>query len=143
MRLQHFFSSLSLVTVRGFFLLVIKIPIQFIQLILGCELLRLKKTEKLPINYINFKGEIMITGQSIKIIRKKEVLTITGLSKSSLHLRINDETMVPSISLGERAVGFIESEVQAVLAAMVAGKNKDELRLLVRDLVAKRQQLAA
>jgi prophage regulatory protein len=83
----------------------------------------------------------MTTGQTIKILRKKEVLAITGLSKSSLHLRINDETMVPSISLGERAVGFIENEVQAVLASMVAGKSKDELRDLVRDLVTKRQQI--
>ena len=85
----------------------------------------------------------MITGQSIKIIRKKEVLTITGLSKSSLHLRINDGTMVPSISLGQRAVGFIENEVQAVLSAMVAGRSKDDIRTLVNNLVIQRQQAAA
>jgi prophage regulatory protein len=83
----------------------------------------------------------MTTGQTIKILRKKDVLELTGLSKSSLHLRINDGTMVPSISLGERAVGFVNIELQAVLAAMVTGKSKDELRSLVRDLVTKRQQL--
>jgi prophage regulatory protein len=85
----------------------------------------------------------MTTGQTIKILRKKEVLELTGLSKSSLHLRINDGTMVPSISLGERAVGFIEFEIQAVLSAMVAGKKKRDIQALVSSLVTQRQQSAA
>ncbi len=81
--------------------------------------------------------------QTLKIIRKPEVLSMTGLSRTTHQTRINDGLMPPPISLGERAVGFILHETQAVLAAMASGKSKDDIRALVSYLVDQRQQLAA
>lgn len=85
----------------------------------------------------------LVKPQTIKIIRKPEVLSITGLSKTTLQTRINEGLMPPSISLGERAVGFLDHETQAVMRFIAAGKSKDEIRALVSYLVEQRQQAAA
>ncbi len=78
----------------------------------------------------------------LNIIRRPEVLTLFGFSKSTLFYREQDGLMVPPISLGGRACGYLEHECQAVLKALVAGKSKYEIRQLVRNLVAQRQQAA-
>ena len=77
----------------------------------------------------------------LKLIRKPEVLALTCISKSNLHLKISDGMYCPPISIGDRAVAFIEQEVLAVVAAQVMGKSKSEIRTLVKELVAQRQNL--
>ncbi len=76
-----------------------------------------------------------------KIVRKKDVLALTGLSKSTLYNRINDNLFCPSISLGPRAVGFIYKEVEAVTNAMMAELSPDEIRQLVSKLISERRSL--
>ena len=76
---------------------------------------------------------------SVRIMRKPETLKKLGLSKSTLHARINDGLLPPPVSLGARAVGFIEHEIEAVLAAIVAEKSNDEIKNLVSNLVLERQ----
>lgn len=44
-------------------------------------------------------------------IRLRTVLKRTGLSRSSIYLRIAQGTFPRAVSLGERAVGWIEAEV--------------------------------
>lgn len=77
-----------------------------------------------------------------KVIRRPSVLALFGFSKTTLFNREQEQLMVPPISLGGRACGYLEHECQAVLKALVAGKSKDEIRQLVCDLVAQRQQAA-
>jgi prophage regulatory protein len=74
-----------------------------------------------------------------QIIRKDEVLNSLGLSKSTLHNRIADGLMTPSISLGGRAVGFLKFEVETVLAAYVQGNTNEEIKKLILMLVKSRQ----
>ena len=76
-----------------------------------------------------------------KMLRKKEILNIIGLSRTSLQIRISEGLLPPPVSLGYRAVGFIEREYQIVLSAMAAGKSKQEIKSLVNELMIKRQQL--
>lgn len=78
----------------------------------------------------------------LKIIRKTEVLEASSYKKSTLYTRIKAGLMPPPISLGgARAVGWIEHEVQTVIAAMCAGKSPDEIKQLVTKLIAKRTEL--
>lgn len=77
--------------------------------------------------------------QPLRIMRRPEVLTQTGLSKSTLQLRINNGLFCPPVSLGNRAVGFISSEINAVLNALFAEKSNDEIRVLVLSLIEQRQ----
>lgn len=74
-----------------------------------------------------------------RIERKPEVITKTGLSRSTLHLRIKQGLFVPPISLGARAVGWLSFETDAILGAMIAGKASNEIRALVEKLIAERK----
>lgn len=46
------------------------------------------------------------------ILRLPEVKSRTGLSRSTIYLRIKEGSFPTPISLGDRAVGWIDSEIQ-------------------------------
>ena len=47
------------------------------------------------------------------ILRLPKVKAITGLSRSTIYLRMSEGTFPKHISLGSRAVGWLKSEVNA------------------------------
>jgi prophage regulatory protein len=53
------------------------------------------------------------------ILRLPAVKARTGLSRSTIYLRIAAGTFPAPVSLGARAVGWIESEIDAWLSTMV------------------------
>ncbi|HCE2446401.1 TPA: AlpA family transcriptional regulator [Vibrio parahaemolyticus] len=61
---------------------------------------------------------------SHKIIRLPEVVEITGLSRSTIYLRMSKGDFPQSISLGERAVGWLESDVEGWLEACVVASRE-------------------
>lgn len=75
-----------------------------------------------------------------QLIRRPEVIQLTGLSKSSLYNRINDGLFTPPISLGARAVAFVASEVDAVILAMIQEQPPEEIKALVSNLIQQRKQ---
>lgn len=86
--------------------------------------------------------EAYLSRQSeLRLIKKAEVLKLASFSNSTLHLRINAGLMPPSVSLGGRAVAFVQHEIQAVLAALVAGQTNEEIMYLITELVNLRQDL--
>lgn len=46
-----------------------------------------------------------------KILRLPQVISLTGLSRSSIYLRIKHKHFPRPISLGGRAVGWVEQDV--------------------------------
>ena len=76
----------------------------------------------------------------ITLTRKPAVLTGFGISKSTLHNRINDKLVTPPISIGPRSVAWPSNEIESLIAAQIAGKTPDEIRLLVKVLVEKRTE---
>ena len=58
------------------------------------------------------------------MLRFPTVKARTGLSRSTIYLRISRGTFPASVSLGGRAVGWIEAEVQAWLAARIAERRQ-------------------
>lgn len=50
--------------------------------------------------------------KDLKIMKRKEVELVTGLSRSSIYARIELGTFPKAIRLGVRAVGWLESEIQ-------------------------------
>ncbi len=78
----------------------------------------------------------------IRFIRLPELLHLSGRSKTTNQNLIKQGLMPPSISLGDRSIGFIESEVNQVLAAMAAGKSQEEIKALVAYLVENRHRYA-
>lgn len=77
-----------------------------------------------------------------KIIRRPSTLERVGCSKTTLHSLEKRKLFVSSISIGERAVGYLEHEVQALIAARAANKSDEEIRLLVVKLEEQRKQTA-
>jgi prophage regulatory protein len=74
------------------------------------------------------------------ILRLPAVKTESGLSRSTLYLRIAQGLWTKPISLGGRSVGWPASEVITLNAARIAGKTDDEIRTLVQILEADRKR---
>ena len=64
-----------------------------------------------------------INQEKLTILRRKQVENRTGLSRSTIYLRIQEGTFPKPIKLGERAVGWLENEIEAWLAARMEIRN--------------------
>jgi prophage regulatory protein len=73
------------------------------------------------------------------ILRLPDIKTSTGLSRSTIYLRIAQGVFTKPVSLGGRAVGWPSNEVVALNAARIAGKTDGEVRDLVVKLEAARK----
>lgn len=67
--------------------------------------------------------------QPLVILRRKQVEAKTGLSRSSIYDRLNpkassyDASFPAPVSLGEKAVGWIESEIDQWIAGRIAASR--------------------
>lgn len=77
------------------------------------------------------------------ILRLPFVKTCSGLSRSTLYLRIAQGLWPKPVKLGPRAVGWPSNEVEMMNAARIAGKTNEDIRQLVTRLEAARTQLVA
>ena len=59
------------------------------------------------------------------ILRLPTVKAITGLSRSTIYLRMSEGTFPEKISLGSRAVGWLETEVQDLLDERISLSRKE------------------
>ena len=61
--------------------------------------------------------------QKLYILRRRQVENRTGLSRSTIYLRIQEGTFPKPISLGLRAVGWLESEIEAWLTSRIEQRD--------------------
>lgn len=59
----------------------------------------------------------------MRIIRLNEVINKTGLKKTSIYKLINNKAFPEAIALGERAVGWLESEIDSWITERVRQRN--------------------
>jgi len=76
------------------------------------------------------------------ILRLPAVLRKRGRSRSAHYLDIQEGLFTHPVSIGSRAVGWPEHEVDAINAARIAGKTDSEIRRLVRKLEVARKASA-
>jgi len=76
------------------------------------------------------------------ILRLPTVKSESGLSRSTIYLRIAQGLWTKPVSLGARAVGWPSSEVATLNAARISGKSNSEIRDLVVKLEAARKTAA-
>ncbi len=74
------------------------------------------------------------------LLRLPAVMNATGLSRSTLYLRIKQQLLPPPVKIGERCAAWPSHEIEAINAARIAGKPDEEIRELVNQL---QQQRAA
>jgi prophage regulatory protein len=58
------------------------------------------------------------------ILRLPAVKIRTGLSRSTIYLRVSQGVFPKPVSLGGRAVGWVEAEIQSWLAERIAARRK-------------------
>lgn len=79
----------------------------------------------------------------LRILRIKEVLFLRGLPKATFYEQVKNKLMTPPVSLGLRSVGWPEHEVDEINRALISGASMEQIKQLVCELTAQRQQLAA
>ncbi len=80
--------------------------------------------------------------KKLAIIRRKQLEQRMGIGRSTIYLRINQSLITSPVSLGANSVGWPEHEIDAILAARIAGKSDDEIKVLVSELEAARKLAA-
>ena len=75
----------------------------------------------------------------IQIVKQPSLLKQFSFSKSTLFSQIKQGLMPKPIPLGDRAVGYLQHELDAVLSARIAGKSNEKIKELVNSLVTKRK----
>lgn len=68
----------------------------------------------------------------MRIIRLKEVLDSTGLARSTVYKYIAEGAFPKPVSLGDRAVGWVESEVHEWILARIEQRDEQEAVVLKR-----------
>ena len=78
------------------------------------------------------------------ILRLQEVKKVFGYrSNASVYTAIRSGLFPRGVAIGQRAKGWPDYEVNAIVESRVAGATDDELRELVRQLEFKRTELKA
>jgi prophage regulatory protein len=77
------------------------------------------------------------------VLRLPQVIAKTRLSRATIYALQSQGVFPPSFNLSARAVGWFESEIDAVLAARAAGDDVGAIRALISSLVAARPRAAA
>ncbi len=61
--------------------------------------------------------------KTVCIIRLRETIEKTGLSRSTIYNLINAGSFVPKIQISTRAIGFLESEIDEWIAGRIAASK--------------------
>lgn len=59
-----------------------------------------------------------------RILRLPEVMSRTGLSRSTIYLKVSQGTFPLPVNLGPRAVGWVEAEVQEWLKQQIEASRE-------------------
>lgn len=62
-----------------------------------------------------------------RILRLPDVMATTGLSRSTIYLRISKGEFPKQISLGGRAIGFVASDINDWLNQKIEASRKTDL----------------
>ncbi|WP_114633425.1 AlpA family transcriptional regulator [Vibrio splendidus] len=65
-----------------------------------------------------------------RLMRLKEVIQITGISRSSLYKYLNEGKFPPPVSLGARSVAWVDHEIQAWITTKMKQRNNKTIQCL-------------
>lgn len=74
----------------------------------------------------------------ITLLPMKAATVATRLSRASFYNRIREGLMPRPVKVGERLSAWPDHEIEAVNAATIAGKSRDEIKALVATLERQR-----
>ncbi|EIV8609174.1 AlpA family transcriptional regulator [Vibrio sp. Isolate23] len=62
----------------------------------------------------------------MRFLRLKEVMEKTALSRSAIYRKMKDEDFPTTISLGDRAVAWVESEIEEWMELCLSKRDNQE-----------------
>ena len=74
----------------------------------------------------NHMGTNNIGGRPMRFLKLKEVMQKTALSRSAIYRKMNDNNFPQSINLGDRAVAWVDSEVEDWMEACLGDRGVRE-----------------
>jgi prophage regulatory protein len=82
---------------------------------------------------------IIVKTKTLKIIKKDEIRSLTGLSNTTQFEQIKSGLFPAYIKLSARSVGLFQHEVEIIISARAAQMHDDEIREVVQQLHRNRQ----
>ena len=73
-----------------------------------------------------------------KIIKLPQALEILSISKATFFKQRNQKLIPTAIKLGSQSVGYIKTEIEAVLMARIQGNDNNAIKQVVINLESKR-----
>ena len=73
------------------------------------------------------------------LLRTKDVQAAFGISRCTLYVRLKDGLLTPPVKTTPRANRWPKSEINALIAARIAGHGDDVIKALVTQLVEYRK----
>ncbi len=76
-----------------------------------------------------------------RILRLPDISAKIGYSRATIYRQIADALWTKPVRLGAKTIGWPANEVEILIAARIAGQTDNEIKALVKQLEAKRQQV--
>ena len=80
---------------------------------------------------------------SSRILRLPAAQQFSGCARATIYLRIKEGVFPPPVRIGGTSVGWPERELSALNEARIRGAGDEEIRGLVKNLVAERKSAVA
>jgi prophage regulatory protein len=61
-----------------------------------------------------------------KFLRLPEVMSRTGLSRSSVYVAIKAQKLAPPVKIGARSIAFLESDIEQFISDCIAGRQAQQ-----------------
>lgn len=82
---------------------------------------------------------LSIDAAPTRLIKLTEVRRLTTYSRSTIYTRVSEGLLPAPLSLGQRGIAFVSSEIEAVVRAMIAGQTQQQVKALVSKLITQRK----
>ena len=77
----------------------------------------------------------------LQLIKNAEARSFLGVGNTTFYEQLNAGLITPCVKLGVHSVAWPKHEIQAIVAARIAGQSDDQIKQLVKQLIADRAQL--
>lgn len=77
---------------------------------------------------------------TVLLLRINDVMSRTGLPKSSVYEKIKNKEITPPVAIGPRKVAWPSYEIDEINRALISGFNNIQIKALVSRLTSERKQ---
>lgn len=76
----------------------------------------------------------------VLLLRINDVMSRTGLPRSSVYEKIKNKEITPPVAIGPRKVAWPSYEIDEINKALISGSSNIQIKALVNRLTSEREQ---